>query len=56
MLYKARNKVIKFYDDCSLMLSEAKNKSKNNINSQTIASKYKITKKVYNNIIKSMQL
>ena len=29
MLYKARNKAIKFYDDYSLMVSEAKNKAKN---------------------------
>ena len=29
MLYKARNKAIKFYDDYSLMASEAKNKTKN---------------------------
>ena len=29
MLYKARNEVIKFYDDYSLMASEAKNKAKN---------------------------
>ena len=28
MLYKARNEVIKFYDDYSLMVSEAKNKEK----------------------------
>ena len=28
MLYKARNKAIKFYDDYSLMMSEAKTKSK----------------------------
>ena len=28
MLYKARNKAIKFYDDCSLMMSEAKYKAK----------------------------
>ena len=27
MLYKARNKVIKFYEDYSLMLSEAKTKA-----------------------------
>ena len=27
MLYKARNKSIKFYDDYSLMVSEAKNKA-----------------------------
>ena len=27
MLYKARNKAIKFYDDYSLMVSEAKNKA-----------------------------
>ena len=29
MLYKSRNKAIKFYDDYSLMVSEAKNKAKN---------------------------
>ena len=29
MLYKARNKVIKFYDDYCLMASEVKNKAKN---------------------------
>ena len=29
MLYKARNEVIKFYDDYSLPASGAKNKSKN---------------------------
>ena len=29
MLYKARNEVIKFYDDYSLMVSEAKNEAKN---------------------------
>ena len=28
MLYKARNEAIKFYDDYSLMMSEAKNKVK----------------------------
>ena len=27
MLYKSRNEAIKFYDDYSLMLSEAKNKA-----------------------------
>ena len=27
MLYKARNEAIKFYDDYSLMVSEAKNKA-----------------------------
>ena len=30
MLYKARNEAIKFYDDYSLMMSEAKNKAKQN--------------------------
>ena len=30
MLYKARNDAIKFYDDYSLMMSEAKTKSKQN--------------------------
>ena len=29
MLYKARNEASKFYDDYSLMVSEAKNKAKN---------------------------
>ena len=28
MLYKARNEAIKFYDDYSLMMSEAKSKAK----------------------------
>ena len=30
MLYKARNEAIKFYDDYSLMMSEAKSKAKQN--------------------------
>ena len=30
MLYKARNEAIKFYDDYSLMMSEAKSKAKHN--------------------------
>ena len=30
MLYKARNEAIKFYDDFSLMISEAKSKAKQN--------------------------
>ena len=30
MLYKARNEAIKFYDDYSLMMSEAKYKAKQN--------------------------
>ena len=30
MLYKAMNEAIKFYDDYSLMMSEAKTKSKQN--------------------------
>ena len=91
MLYKARNEAIKFFDDCSLMISEAKNKATkgtglkiltpkqmlqrlpialaqvkagNNSESllneirQIVYSLYqskKITKKVYNNIIKSIQ-
>ena len=90
MLYKARNQAIKFYDDYSLMVSEATNKatkatglkiltpkqmlqrlpivlaqvkadnnSENLLNEirQTVYSLYQskeITKKVYNNIIKSM--
>ena len=90
MLYKARNEAIKFYDDYSSMISEAKNKAtkgtgleiltpkqmlqrlpialaqvKTGINSenlneirQIVYSLYRskeITKKVYNNIIKSIQ-
>ena len=34
MLYKARNKAIQFYDDYSLMMSEAKTKSKQNNTSE----------------------
>ena len=34
MLYKARNEAIKFYDDYSLMMSEAKPKSKQNNTSE----------------------
>ena len=30
MIYKARNEAIRFYDDYSLMMSEAKTKSKQN--------------------------
>ena len=95
MLYKARNEVIKFYDDYSLMASEAKNKAKNQTkgkglklltpkqllqrlpvalaqlkagnNSENLLNKIRqiiyslyqskeITKKVYNDIIKSIQL
>ena len=91
MLYKARKEAIKFYDDYSLMASEAKNKatkgtglkiltpkqmlqrlsialaqvkagnnSENLLNEirQIVYSLYQskeITKKVYNNIIKSIQ-
>ena len=94
MLYKARNEAIKFYDDYSLMMSEAKSKAKqietkgkglkiltpkqmlqrlpialaqvkggdnlqNLLNEirQIIFSLYQskeITKKVYNNLIKSL--
>ena len=94
MLYKARNEAIKFYDDYSLMMSEAKSKAKQNetkgaevknltskqmlqrlpialaqvkagnnsenlLNEirQIIYSLYKskeITKKVYNNLMKSL--
>ena len=92
MLYKVRNKAIKFYDDYSLMMSEAKyratkekgvkilipkqmlqrlpialaqvkagNNSESLLNEirQIVYSLYQskqITKKVYNNIIKSVQL
>ena len=90
MLYKARNEAIKFYDDYSSMISEAKNKAtketgleiltpkqmlqrlpvalaqvkagnnSENLNEirQIVYSLYQskeITKKVYNNIIKSIQ-
>ena len=93
MLYKARKKAIKFCDDYSLMISETKNKAKNNTsgkglkiltpkqmiqqlpialaqvkacnNSQNLSNEIRqivyslyqtkeITKKVYNNIIKSL--
>ena len=86
MLYKVRNEAIKFYDDYSLMISEAKTKATkgtgikiltpkqmlqrlpialaevqagNNSESllneirQTLYQLKQITKKVYNNIIKS---
>ena len=92
MLYKARNKAIKFYDDYSLMMSAAKyratmgkgvkiltpkqmlqrlpialaqvkacNKSKSLLNEirQIVYSLYQskqITKEVYNNIIKSINI
>ena len=93
MLYKARNEAVKFFDEYSSMVSEGKNKAKNegkelkilttkqllqrlpialaqvkagktpknllNKVKQIVYSLYKskeITKKVYNNIIKSMQL
>ena len=95
MLYKARNEVIKFYDNYSLMASKAKNKANNKTSGKGIKiltpkqllerlpialaqvkagnnsenllyeiegivySLYQskeITKEVYNNIIKSMQL
>ena len=93
MLYKARNEAIKFYDDYSLMMSEAKTKARatketglkvltpkkmlqrlpialakvkagNNSESllneirQIVYSLYQskqITKKIYSNIIKSIQ-
>ena len=35
MLYKARNETIKFYDDYSLMMSEAKSKAKQNETKRT---------------------
>ena len=35
ILYKARNEAIKFYDDCSLMISEAKSKAKQNETKRT---------------------
>ena len=91
MLYKARNKAIKFYDDYSSMMSEAKYKAtkgtglkiltpkqmlqrlpivlaqvKADNNSESLLNKIRqivyflyeskqITKKVYNNIIESIQ-
>ena len=90
MLYKARSKAIKFYDDCSIIMSEAKNKAtkgtglkiltpkqilqrlpitlaqvKAGNNSESLLNEIRqivyslhqskeITKKVYNNIIKSI--
>ena len=90
MLYKARNEVIKFYDDYSLMMSEAKYRAtkgtglkiltpkqmlqrlpielaqvKAGNNSESLLNEIRkivyslyqskqITKKVYNNIIKSI--
>ena len=90
MLYKTRNEAIKFYDDYSLMMSEAKNKAtkgtglkiltpkqmlqrlpialaqvKAGNNSESLLNEIRqivyflyqskqITKKVYNNIIKSI--
>ena len=92
MLYKARSKAIKFYDDYSLIMSEAKNKAtkgtglkiltpkqilqrlpitlaqvKAGNNSESLLNEIRqivyslhqskeITKKVYNNIIKSIQI
>ena len=91
MFYKARNEAIKFYDEYSLMMSEAKTKAtkgtgfkilipkqmfqrlpialaqvKTGTNSESLLNKIRqivysfyqskqITKKVYNNIIKSIQ-
>ena len=92
MLYKARNEANKFYDDYSLMASEAKNQAKNegeglkiltpkqmlqrlpialaqvkaDNNSENLLNEIRqivyflyqskeITKKVYSNIIKSIQ-
>ena len=40
MLYKARNEAIKFYDDYSLMMSEAKTKSKQKIQLKESDLKY----------------
>ena len=90
MLYKARNEAIKFYDDCSLMMSETKYKANKGMglkiltpkqmlprlpialaqvkagnNSESLLNEIRqivyflyqsnqITKKVYNNIIKSI--
>ena len=90
MLYKARNEAIKFYDDYSLMMSEAKTKAtkgtglkiltpkqmlqrlpialaqvKAGNNSESLLNQIRqivyslskqITKEVYNNIFKSIQL
>ena len=91
MLYKARNEAIKFYDNYSLMISEAKNKATKGTGLKTLTPKQmiqrlpialaqvkagnnlenllneirqivysfyyskEITKKVYNNIVKSIQ-
>ena len=92
MLYKARNKAIKFYDDCSSMMTEAKYRAtkgtrlkiltpkqmlqrltialaqvKTGNNSESVLNQIRqiayslyqskqITKKVYNNIIKSINV
>ena len=61
MLYKARKEAIKFFDDYSLMVSDAKNEAKieatkgTGIKILTPKQSKEITKKVYNNIIKSIQ-
>ena len=79
MLYKARNEAIKFYDDYSLIMSEAKIKAtkgkglkialaqvKAANNSESLLNEIRqivyflyqskqITKKVYSNIIKSIE-
>ena len=44
MLYKARKKDIKFLDDYSLTISEAKNKAKNKAKNNTSGKKLKIIK------------
>ena len=40
MLYKSRNKAIIFYDDCSLMAFEAKNKAKNKTSGKGLTITY----------------
>ena len=39
MLYKARNKVIKFYDDCSSMVPEVKIKATKEIGTEILTPK-----------------
>ena len=44
MLYKARNEAIKFYDDYSLMASEAKNKATKGTGLKILAPKQMLKK------------
>ena len=48
MLYKARNEAIKFYGDYSLIISEAKTKSKQNDKTKEQYLKYQHPSKCFN--------